>query len=177
MKKNITLSCLFLLIGQLGTQAFGQSSDPTATVAGFYKYDWSHSQIFNRRNLDARRRWLSPMLYKLFREELVKEQKLLAEHPTDKPYFGDGFPFQPLHEACTANGKSYTFLYSVGSAKFKGRKSLVDVRFFYPKQCSEDPTIFVLELVKVGNVWLIDDILYASGDRLSESMRNNTAVR
>lgn len=45
-------------------------STPVATVQAFYKYDWSHSQIFNRRNLDSRKRWLSPSFYRLFLNEL-----------------------------------------------------------------------------------------------------------
>src|SRR5262249_26709163 len=78
------------------------AQSPAATVSAFYQFDRSHSQIFNRRNIDARKRWFSKELYNLFLYELKREDAYLKKNPNDKPYFGDGLPFQPLDETCKA---------------------------------------------------------------------------
>ena len=61
--------------------AFGQNASPKAAVTVFYKYDSTHSQVFNRANIDARKRWFSARLYELFLKELEREKEYLAKNP------------------------------------------------------------------------------------------------
>ena len=171
MKSKLTFATL--LVAVLCSTAAAQSTDPHSAVASFYRYDWSHSQIFNRKNLDARKKWFSPKLYELFRQELRKERENRAKNPTDKPFFGDGFPFQTTDQGCIANGKTYRYQYAVDPPVTRGTKSRVPVRFFAPKQCDSYSETLTVELVKVGQYWLIDDLDYGDGQRLTEDMRTH----
>ncbi len=141
---------------------FGQNGTPSAAVGAFYKFDRSHSQTFNRRNIDARKQWFSAGLYALLLNELKRERAYLKQNPTDKPHFGDGLPFQPLSEMCEANGKKYGNRYSFGAVTAKGRSANVDVTFSHPKVCKFDNTIFGINLVKEKGRWVIDDVLYVA---------------
>ncbi len=146
---------------------------PKETVRQFYKYDWTHSQIFNRKSIDARKKWFSPDLYKLFLDELQKEEEFLRSNPTDKPYFGDGVPFSPIEEWFSVEGKSCKLTYKIGNAIVKRSRATVPVTFFYrPVQCNETIVYKVL-LIKHSGKWLIDDILYNDGDSLANDMKNH----
>src|SRR5262245_25795757 len=83
----------FIGFALLSLTVAAQTNSPVAAVNTFYKYDRLHSQIFNRRNIDARKQWFSPELYALFQYELKREAAYLKKNPSDKPYFGDGLPF------------------------------------------------------------------------------------
>jgi hypothetical protein len=116
---------------------------------------------------------MSPRLYELFRAELRKQKAQLKVSPDEKPYFGDGFPFRPIDEPCETNGRSFRRRYWIESGHRASRgRTEVPVRFFYPKPCTIDPVIFKAIMVRVGAKWLIDDIIYDDGSRLSESMKN-----
>jgi hypothetical protein len=148
-------------------------SNPLATVQAFYKYDWSHSQIVNRRNLDTRKGWISPSLYRLFLIEVEKERQYLKKHPTDKGYFGDGFPFKPLGEYFQTNGKTCNFTYRIGKAVIRGNKAVVDVIFFYlPPQCNGQD-IYKIDLLRGQGGWKIDNITYANGSSLVAEMKKH----
>src|SRR5436190_21585339 len=103
MKTQIATGLMLLMTASL--TVFSQSSGPVAAAYAFYKYDRSHSQVFNRENIDARKQWLSAALCKLLIIELAREKEYLKKNATDKPHFGDGLPFQPLDEECAAGGK------------------------------------------------------------------------
>jgi hypothetical protein len=164
-----TLSVLILL--GLAFVAMGQNLSPAAAVASFYRYDRSHSQIVDRQTVDARRPWLSPGLYEMFRKELRDERVYLSKNPEDKPFFGDGFPFQPVAEPCSAGGRSFKYLYSVGPAAIKRNKAHVTVRFFYPKPCEARAIIYTIEMTRTGNKWLINDLIYDDKSRLTDEMK------
>lgn len=140
--------------------SFGQTSSPKAVVAAFYKYDSTHSQVFNRANIDARKRWLSDELYKLLLNELDREKVYLAQNPTDKPHFGDGLPFRPLDEVCEFNGREYRRSISYGKVTIKGDLANVDVYFRYPKGCNIPDVLYAVNLSKERGRWVIDDIRY-----------------
>src|SRR5215813_10154207 len=95
---------VFVLFTVLGIRGVSQS--PVSAVQAFYHYDRAHSQVFNRRNIDARKQWFSSELYKLFLYEQKREDDYLKSNPNDKPYFGDGLPFQPYDEICKAGGRN-----------------------------------------------------------------------
>lgn len=140
--------------------AFAQTAGPKAAVTAFYKYDAAHSQAFNRANIDARKRWMSPELYKLFLKELAREKEYLAKNPTDKPHFGDGLPFRPLDETCSFNGREYSRAISYGQVTVKGDLGNVDVYFKYPKGCNIPDVVYAINVSKEKGRWVIDDIRY-----------------
>ena len=142
--------------------AFGQNGSPKAAVTAFYKYDSTHSQVFNRANIDARKRWFSDELYKLFLNELAREKEYLAKNPGNKPYFGDGLSFSPLDETCELKGKSYRRTIVYGRVTVKGNIGNVDVYFKYPKGCNIPDVLYAVNMLKEKGRWVIDDIRYVS---------------
>jgi len=157
-RSNIVLSLALIIAGAVG--AIAQTTGPKASVTAFYKYDAAHSQVFNRKNIDARKRWFSDELYKLFLKELVRETEYLAKNPTDKPHFGDGLPFRPLDETCELNGKSYRRAISYGQVTVKGDLGNVDVYFKYPAGCNIPDILYAVNVSKERGRWVIDDIRY-----------------
>ncbi|HEV8593617.1 MAG TPA: hypothetical protein VGQ55_16040, partial [Pyrinomonadaceae bacterium] len=124
-------------------------------------------------NLDSRKRWLSPSFYQLFLNELEKETQYLKKHPTDKGYFGDGFPFRPLGEYFRANGKTCNFTYRIGRAVVRSNKASVNVDFFYlPNQCN-NRNIYKLKLLRTSRGWKIDDLIYSDGSTLVADMKEH----
>ena len=123
----------------------------------FYKYDAAHSQIFNRKNIDARKRWFSDELYNLFLKELEREKEYLAKNPGNKPYFGDGLSFSPIDEPCELSGKSYRRTTSYGQVTIKGDVGNVDVYFKYPKGCNIPDVLYAVNMEKDRGRWLISD--------------------
>src|SRR5690242_13636061 len=115
MMKNIRPFLAAVIISAAGTLAFAQGSTPRATVETFYRFDRSHSQVFNRRNIDARRQWFSTELYSLFLNELKREAAFVRKNPDEKPYFGDGLPFQPYDETCRAGRRELHRVVTVAS--------------------------------------------------------------
>ncbi|MEO6050808.1 MAG: hypothetical protein ABIP78_05675 [Pyrinomonadaceae bacterium] len=151
--------------------AFAQNSPPAAVVKAFYAFDRSHSQVLNRRNIDARKQWFSASLYKLFLNELKREREYLKENPPDKPHFGDGLPFTPIDEPCQARGKSYRYLYRVSRTTVKKKKAEVWVEFYYPKQCEQHLVEFMLKLVNTKGQWPINDVVYEDTSHLTDDLQ------
>ena len=149
-----------MLVPAVAVSAQSKLSDAKAAVAAFYQYDSTHSQVFNRRNIDARKRWFSAELYKLLINELAREKEYLKANPTDKPHFGDGLPFRPLDEACEANGRTYRRQISYGQVTVKGDNGNVDVYFKYPKACNIPDILYAVNMSKENGRWVIDDIRY-----------------
>lgn len=156
----VKAALILMLIFTASVAIYPQASGPKAAVMAFYKYDRSHSQVFNRRNIDARRQWFGTELYKLLINELAREKAYLAKDPTDKPHFGDGLPFQPLDETCELNGRSYRRTISYGQVTVKGDIGNVDVYFKYPKGCNIPDVLFAVNMSKERGRWLIDDVRY-----------------
>ncbi len=157
-RSQIVLCLVFTLLA--ATAAFAQASGPKAAVMAFYEYDGANSQLFNRANIDARKRWFSDELYKRFLKELDREKEYIAKNPTDKPHFGDGLPFRPLDEVCEMNGTSYRRTVSYGRGTVKGDVGNVDVDFKYPKGCNIPDILYAVNMSKQRGRWVIDDIRY-----------------
>ncbi len=170
--KRIVISLALAAI--LVSTAAAQTAHPAAAVRSFYAYDAKASQVFNRRNLDSRKRWLSASLYKLFIDELRKQNAQLKLNPDDKPFFGDGFPFRPIDEPCNVNGKSYNRRYSVQPIRsYRGSRVDVTVKFSYSIPCPVEPLRYKVRVIKSGSGWVIDDIIFDDGTKLSLAMKNN----
>ncbi len=141
------------------------------TVQAFYKFHLSRSGAFKSSEVKAFQKYFSDDLNKLFQNELQREKEYLKKNPTDKPHFGDGFPFQP-YEECDAAGKPFKNTYQIGAATIKNERATVEVKFYQPKQCGGALIdTYKVELVKVKNNWLIDDWLYSDAKTLTEDLK------
>jgi hypothetical protein len=162
LKVRIVTLLLFVLSSVASVWA--QQSSPKASIAAFYAFDGKNSQTFNRKNIDARKRWFSDQLYKLFLKELDREADYLKKNPTDKPHFGDGLPFRPLDEPCSMNGRTYRRSITYGQVTVKGDLGNVDVHFKYPKGCNIPDILYAVNMEREKGRWVISDIRYFPGD-------------
>lgn len=166
--KFIFLSVVIILFS---ANVFAQKQTAPAFVESFYKLHRSRPNIFKASEVNLYKKWFSPELNKLFQNELKRENAYLKQNPTDKPHFGDGFPFVPLDE-CYKMGKSYNNLYKAGAVTTDGDKTIVEVKFSNPKVCGGDPIdTYKVELIKTGGAWLINDWLYSDGTRLTDDLK------
>lgn len=170
--KARTVLLAILVVVSAGT-ALPQTSGPAETVKAFYKFSNARSALFNRQHIESRKRWYSPDLYHLFLEELKEEEAFLKQHPTEKPFFGDGLDFRPLDEPCEANGKQYRRSQSITRTEAGRNRAYVDVEFAYPKACKEKPIVSRVHLRKLRGKWLIDDWTYPSGMTLTREMKEH----
>jgi hypothetical protein len=168
MKRRILLVTVLIVLFSL--TSFAQS--PTATMTAFYQFDRSHSQVFNRRNIDARKKWFSNELYNLFLYELKRENEYLKKNPNDKPYFGDGLPFQPYDETCKAGGRNLHRTVAVKPADLRRSRAVVTASFPFPKPCKDtDAPTYTIGLIKQGSVWVIDDVNYGEDRTLKQDLK------
>ena len=167
-KKVLLIAVIFTLAS---ASSLAQSRGPSETVKSFYRFSSAHSGLFNRRHIESRKSWYTNELYQLFLEQLKKDEANLKAHPTDKPFFGDGLDFEPLHELCYAGGKSYSYSRRVGRSQMKGESAYVDVTFSYPTACTEPAVVWQVELKRVGGKWLIADWIWPEGSSLAADMK------
>ena len=171
MRKNRILS-IFVVTFALFSQTPAQNSTPKATAEAFYGYDLSHPQTFNRRNVDARKRWFSAELYSLFLNELKREEAFLKSNPGEKPFFGDGLPFRPLQENCQNGPNGRARRATVKQETRKGGRAVATVTFAYPKPCpNPDPVLYTLGMIRTRSGWVIDDINYGEDTTLKQRLR------
>ena len=169
MKARTALSLVLILL--FATTALSQSAGPAQTVRAFYSFSNARSSVFNRKHIESRKRWYTPELYRLFLEALRKENAFLKQHPDEKPFFGDGLDFRPLQEPCQANGKTYDRSQSITRTELKNSRAYVDVKFAYPKACTEEAIVYRVKLKKLSQSWLIDDWAYSDGTTLSRDLK------
>lgn len=164
---------IFLLIVLLSFSAnvIAQEQSATAFVESFYKFHRSRSDVFNVTELSIRKKWFTSELNRLFQNELKREKEYLKVNPTDKPYFGDGFPFRP-YEECFKNEKEIRNVLKVSNGVAVKNKTIVKAKFYYPKVCGGKlNTEYKVELVKNKGSWQINDFIYSSGRRLTEDLK------
>lgn len=168
--RRIFLAVFFIAV--LSAVSFAQST-PKAVVDAFYKFDRSHSQVFTRRNLEARKAWFSTELYSLFQNELRREAAYLKKNPTDKPYFGDGWPFQPNDETCRIGSRDVRRTLRVKQEFQRGNRAAATATFAYPKSCTDggDPIVYTIGLIRSRGVWVIDDVNYGEDTTLKQRLR------
>ena len=171
MKTGILLIALIVAFATGDT--FAQSRGPSETVKSFYTFSSSRSSTFDRRHVEARKRWYTSELYRLFLDQLKKDEAELKAHSTDKPFFGDGLDFQPWHERCQAGGRSYAYSRHVGRAFIEGKVATVEVVFSYPKMCGIKASVYRVKLENDGKRWLIADWVWPEGSSLAADIKAN----
>ena len=163
----VFISVVFLLC----IPAHSQLSTPRVAVESFYKFDRSRSQVFNRRNVDVRRKWLEHSLYSLLVTELDREGEFLKANPGEKPHYGDGLPFRPSEESCESGGKPFRRIVKVGQAVRIGETATVPVTFAYPAACRIEDIVYKVKLIGVKTLWLMVDIEYPDGETLTADLK------
>lgn len=164
--RSLRSGAITLFIVFAASIAFSQSSTPRAAVESFYGFDTTHGRVFDRKNIDARKRWFTDVLYQQFQNELKRQREYLRHNPTDKPHFGDGLPFRPLDETCKVGRRTYRLSHAVGNATMRGSNATVPVTFSYPKRCNLPSTEYMVRLRRVKGVWQINDLEYSDGSTL-----------
>ena len=172
--KHRFLLCLAIIL-TFSLSNFAQSQIVSETVEKFYKFHRIRSGIVSTHELNLRKTWLTSELAKLFRNEIKREDEFTRKHPNDKPYFGDGFPFQPFEE-CVIDNKIILNRLEIGKVEINANKAMVEVKFFIPKECEDQVEkklldTYQVELVKSKTRWLINDWIYADGKKLSNVLR------
>ena len=169
MKKKIVFLLIILLC--LSASIFAQKQSAAKFVESFYEFHRARSGVFSAAEVDVRKRWFTAELNLLFQNELQREAEFLRQNPTDKPYFGDGFPFVPLEE-CTSGGKGIKSVLKIGKTSANGNRTLVEVKFYQPKAC-EGSFIhaYKIELAKNENGWLINDLIYPDDKTMADQGR------
>ncbi len=66
------------VIALLSASTFAQNDTPTGGAKAFYAYHRTHNIGFSRASIDARKKWFSDDLYKLFLNELKREKEFLT---------------------------------------------------------------------------------------------------
>ena len=171
MKKVFLLAAIFVL--SLSSRVISQTHTPETDLAAFIKFSRSMRQDFNSRGVESRKQWFSAPLYKLFLNELKRQDEYLKKNPTDMPYFGDGVPFQPIDETCEAGKRSYRYSYTVGKGVVSGDSATVPVTFAYPAACKIPPIVYKFKMVRSKARWLVDDIDYGDGKTLVADLNRN----
>lgn len=171
MKEEILF--VAIMVALIAVPAYSQNRGPADTVKAFYRFSSARSNVFDRRHIESRKSWYTNELYQLFLDQLKKDEANLRAHPTDKPFFGDGLDFEPLHELCNAGGKSYPYSRRVGRSQMKGESAYVEVTFSYPTACTEPAIVWRVELKRVGGKWLIADWIWPEGSSLAADMKAN----
>ena len=175
---NKRLLCTLFVLALFGLSVSASANDEAAvssTVDRFYKLHRSRSGLMSTHELNLRKGWFTAELTRLFQNEIKREEEFVRKNPDEKPYFGDGFPFQP-YEECVVNEKLVLNRLELGKVKLNGRTATIDVKFFIPEQCAADvpdPLLdsFQIELTRgTTGKWLINDWMFADG-RLSAILK------
>lgn len=169
MKTKIIFLSVILL--SLSANVFAQKQTATSRVESFYKFHRARSGVFNAGEVNSYKKWFTAELNRLFANELKREKEYLKKNPTNKPYFGDGFPFLPFEE-CSRGGKLIKNILKTGTETIRKSIAIVEVKIYQPKQCGGALSeTYKVELIQSKGVWLINDWIYGDGKRLTEDLK------
>jgi len=139
-------------------------SSPEKVVLDFYAAEAKFPSVTNIEHAKPFSVFLSRSLYRSIQYALAADEAYLKENPTDKGFFGDGVAFVGSPDGYT----SYAVKGVVPNGPHAAR---VAIQFSYldqqkPKEWSFMWTNVIL-LIKEEDKWVIDDIEYQDGARLS----------
>lgn len=171
MKTKIIFFSIFLVL--LSTTIYSQKQTPSTFVQSFYKFHRARSGSFNANELSLLKKWFTPQLNELLQNELKREEEFIKQNPKEKPHWGDGFSFAP-NEDGYINGKITKNTLKVGSFTIRKSIALVTVKFYLNKVWGGNLVdTYKIELVKNNNGWLINDLIYSDGSRLTKDLKRN----
>jgi hypothetical protein len=168
----LSLACLFIFSVGISAQKSSGKNRAVEAVKTFYRFHFSHNDDFNEKQVGLRSKFFTPTLKRLFYVELKRQRKYLRKYPDNKPYF-EGLPFQPI-EFCPKD-------YRVGAAQIKQRTAIVRVNFVYGKSSctAKDGELISYQILlsKVGERWLIDNIVYENSNKLTIAFKTAAKIK
>ncbi len=134
---------------------------PHRQVESFLKFHLTHDSGLTSKSVEARRKWLSPALYRLLQKEIVRQNAFSARHPGDVPFI-DGDVFTSSQEPPTG--------FAVSAAPGRRGTALVPVTFRF----GEKPRRAVYQM-RLSNgsrpeQWQIDDVV-SEGESLVKTFQ------
>ena len=161
------LGVLFAVL-MVGNATFAQTPKPedaaSRSVRAFYTYHLAHNKDFTVRNIQLRKRWLTPELYNLLLKELKRQAAASKAHPDEAPdYEGD-----PLTDS-----QEYPDSFRVVKAEMAGEVAKVTVTLQWSARTSRgvDKRDITVEATKGATGWLVNDIVNSDGTRLQEDLK------
>ena len=164
-RRTILIAALFLSLPPLaGAGVRGQQPSAASAVNSFYRFHLSHNMDFNARNIQLRRRWLTPELYQLLLNEIKRQAAYSKAHPDEIPDY-DGDPFTDSQE--------YPDSFRAGKQVMDGERAKVTVTLFWSARTSRgrDKRDIVVEAVQGPSGWLIADIINSEGSTLRDEFK------
>lgn len=166
MKRHYKLAVsIVVLLACLASGAFAQRQPRESpcsarqVVQSFYRFHLAHDMGFTGRNIERRRRWLTPELYDLLRAELRRSAKQSAKHPDEEPFF-DGDPFTDSQD--TPNS------FRLGKIVESGNTATVEIVFVWGAASSRDreERTAIITLSKSAACWQIGNVKNADDEDL-----------
>lgn len=134
-----------------------QVSPPAQRVQAFLKFHLAHDSGLTSRNLEARKAWLAPTLYKSLQYEIKRQAAFQAKNPDEVPFI-NGDVFTSSQEPPT----SYLLL----------EKRRKDIPVQYKFGPSERLVLYRVRLLpgKPKKQWLIEDVI-SDGESLMKTLQ------
>jgi hypothetical protein len=162
----LAIVCTVLFIRGGGIFAQGPNAQDAAlkSVRAFYTYHLAHNKDFTVRNIQLRKRWLTPELYNLLLKELKRQAAESKAHPDEAPdYEGD-----PLTDS-----QEYPDSFRVVKAETAGEVAKVTVTLQWSAKTSRgiDKRDITVEATRSATGWLINDIINNQGSSLKDDLK------
>lgn len=164
-RRTILIAALFLSLQSLADAGVrAQQPNAASAVNSFYRFHLSHHMDFRARNIQLRRRWLTPEFYQLLLIEIKRQAAYSKAHPDEVPDY-DGDPFTDSQE--------YPDSFRVGKQVMDGERAKVTVTLLWSARTSRgrDKRDIVVEAVQGPSGWLIDDIVNSEGSTLRDEFK------
>ena len=159
------IAALLMTVTAVALQAAPPQPDapmaPHRQVDAFLKFHLTHDSGLTQKNIEARRKWLSPALYRLLEKEIVRQNAFEAKHPGDVPFI-DGDVFTSAQEQ--PNG------FAVSAAPERHGIALVPVTFRFGEKPSRALYRMHLSDGNARKQWQIDDVI-ADGESLVKTLQ------
>jgi len=164
----LVMGLLSVVLLVLGSPALAQTTKPedaaSRSVRSFYTYHLAHNKDFTVRNIQLRKRFLTPELYNLLLKELKRQAAASKAHPDEAPdYEGD-----PLTDS-----QEYPDSFRVAKAEMAGDVAKVTLNLQWSARTSRgvDKRDITVEATKGATGWLVNDIVNNDGTRLQEDLK------
>src|SRR4030095_1630570 len=133
-------------------------------VRSFYTFHLAHNKDFTLRNIQQRKRFLTPELYGLLVGEIKRQAAYSKAHPDEPPEF-EGDPL--------TNSQEYPDSFRVGKADGTGELVKVTVTLQWSPRTSRgrDKRDIAVEMTRSGQAWLINDVVSKDGTSLRADLK------
>ena len=161
---GFSMILLFGVQASVAAQTAGAQDPAVRAVRSFYTFHLARSKDFTVRNVQLRKRFLTPELYGLLLKELKRQAAESKAHPDEAPDF-EGDPLTDSQE--------YPDSFRMGKAEVSGDVAKVTVALLWSPRTGRgrDKRDIVVEVTKSGGGWLINDIIDNQGSRLRDQLK------